>query len=88
MEKKWLKKKFREYYTKTRVVAPYKIEKREFGFITFDRGVVKRHIGFKNLDMLMGYIRKDPPLHLYYSTALYEKPYMKNMEEKPSRSSF
>jgi DNA primase small subunit len=73
---------FREYYANEgcRVTAPSLIEKREFGFISFDN-VMVRHRAFTDEGELCGFLKDFVPSDAYYSCAHYENP-RADMEKK------
>ena len=66
---------FREYYTKDFSLSsfPSLIEKREFGFATFD-GWMLRHKGFKDKEKLTAFLQDSVPRDAYVSCAYYEDP--------------
>ena len=55
------------------VESPKAIDKREFGFILFKKGML-RHKGFKNEDELEAFLKELAPSDAYYSCAYYEEP--------------
>jgi DNA primase small subunit len=70
----FIQKLFRNYYESCSLVdAPKAIDKREFGFILFKKGMF-RHKGFKNEDELEAFLKKLAPSDAYYSCAYYEEP--------------
>jgi DNA primase small subunit len=73
---------FREYYADEgcKVTAPSVIEKREFGFISFDKAMV-RHRAFTSESELCGFLKDFVPSDAYYSCAYYEDP-RADMEKK------
>ena len=77
----FLKERFSRYYEDTELPAPLKIEQREFGVIT-ERGGMWRHLAFENIDKMHDFIRKQVPLHAYHSSAYYETPDEKFMDDK------
>jgi len=72
----FVKKKFEEYYERdyNSVLAPKNIEKREFGFLTFDGKNMLRHIGFHATNTLESFLRQGAYSDAYYSCAYYENP--------------
>lgn len=80
-EKDFIREKFREYYAKEDVVLiPTDFERREFGFLLFDEGML-RHKGFKSPSELHKFLRDFTPSNVYYSCAYYENPEAR-MDEK------
>lgn len=78
----YLKKKFHEYYTSPIIDFPYRMERREFAFLFFGEGIMKRHISFKNRERLLHYLRSNIPAHVYYSSAYYHDPSADTMADK------
>ncbi|MGQ9623769.1 MAG: DNA primase small subunit domain-containing protein [Candidatus Bathycorpusculaceae bacterium] len=70
----FVKRKFEEYYREdyAAVHAPTGIEKREFGFLTFDGKTMLRHISFKTRESLESFLRREAYSDAYYSCAYYE----------------
>ncbi|QLH74897.1 MAG: DNA primase small subunit PriS [Methanomassiliicoccales archaeon] len=73
---------FREYYSGAEIAGPTEIEHREFGFMYFDKDFVRRHVGFKRPEDLRKYLSSQVPMHVYYSSALYDAPSAPKMEMK------
>ena len=71
----FVEKTFRSYYEDSRlsVPSPVLIEKREFGFVHFSRGMI-RHKSFKDEDELQQFLRISSPRDAYYSCAYYNDP--------------
>ncbi len=78
---RFVKQMFSKYYSETRVPAPSRIEQREFGVIT-ERAGMWRHLGFPTEPEMLSFLRKQVPLHAYHSSAYYEKPNARTMDEK------
>jgi len=78
----YLKSKFREYYLLTSMEAPPGLESREWGFILFDQGGMRRHKSFSSRMEVVDYIRSTIPAHVYYSAAYYQRPGASTMKEK------
>ncbi|MCE5296521.1 MAG: DNA primase catalytic subunit PriS [Euryarchaeota archaeon] len=81
-EQEFVMRWFREYYSRTAIAGPTKFEQREFGFMYFDKDFVRRHVGFKRPDDLRKYLVSQVPMHVYYSSALYEIPSAPKMDQK------
>lgn len=77
-----LKKIFKEYYFKhiEELEVPTRINEREFGYMTFDR-IMVRHLSFNNKGDIYAQILKETPHSFYYSTSFYDEP-LKQMHEK------
>lgn len=75
---------FKEYYKNLSIeeIIVDEIEKREFAFFSFDSGVMKRHISFKEKTSLKNFLETFVPLHAYYSVSLYMNPSIQDMQSK------
>jgi len=74
---------YEAYYSlRPPVEAPSELPRREFAFQYFDSDSFTRHLSFASYDELLDHMAERPPLHAYYSIAVYELPEAKNMEEK------
>ena len=85
LTKEYLKAKFLEYYSKNDVEEPRLLWEREWAFVEVESlpdFIMRRHIAFDSYIELKGFILKNVPLHIYYSSAYYEKPDAENMEAK------
>ena len=73
---------FRDYYAShgLEVESPSMAQKREFGFISFDR-VMVRHKAFAGESDLQSFLGEFVPSDAYYSSAYYQDPEA-NMEQK------
>lgn len=85
---KYLIKKFNEYYTdifENKEFLPPLFNEREWGFIPMTpqtTGIMWRHLSFRNLEEIKSFFLKHIPLHMYYSSAYYEHPDAKKMDDK------
>ena len=72
----YLRRKFEEYYRDNvgRIRPPPEMEKREFGFLLFEEGVMVRHKAFRTATDLQSFIKTTVPAHIYNSTAYYLEP--------------
>jgi len=79
----FLQRKFREYYKDqgTKIQQPTSIERREFGFFLFKKGMMSRHRGFTSITELRATLKDIGPSDAYYSAAYYRYP-TKDMEKK------
>lgn len=73
---------FRDYYSQCELPLPSCFEEREFGFMFFDKDFVRRHMGFARGDDFRNYLVRQVPMHVYYSSAHYERPAAPKMELK------
>lgn len=71
-----------EFYGNAANIAPRAIEKREFGFGDFERKISYRHYHFKNEAELRAYLVKNAPPFVSFSSAEYERPDGRPMENK------
>lgn len=83
-EEKFLEKLFNKYYRSkgSTIFAPSMIEKREFAFIFFGKEGMLRHVSYRSVEELKGFISTHTPKHVYYSSAYYKYPSMDSMDEK------
>jgi len=81
-DQEFMLSRFRRYYRANRPEQPSRLERREFGFMFYDRDFVQRHIGFQGIDSLSSYLANETPAHSYYSTAYYRYPMAPTMAEK------
>ena len=81
---KFAKELFVEYYSKVdaELIAPPNIERREFGFGDFEKKISYRHFSFANPGELRSYMVENSPPFVSYSSAEYEKPSARPMENK------
>ncbi|MDI6810313.1 MAG: DNA primase catalytic subunit PriS [archaeon] len=75
----FVKRKFKEYYSRARIELPKDFWMREWGFVLFDQYfptklVMRRHKSFTTNDDVVSYLRDNAPAHAYYSSALYQYP--------------
>lgn len=78
----FIKSKFAEYYNKHAILkAPTNIKNREFGFFTFGKKSMIRHLSFKSEEELKTFLEKTVPSDAFSSSAYYEHPTAK-MNEK------
>ena len=73
---------FKEYYENAELDLPNDMELREFAYQPFDADTYVRHLSFSNPEELKVFLRENVPLHLYYSSARYQLPQAKEMDEK------
>ncbi|MHC1601745.1 MAG: DNA primase catalytic subunit PriS [Methermicoccaceae archaeon] len=78
-------KRFRSYYAKAHIPEPPMAAQREWAFVGFEgfpSFVMRRHMGFSSFDEVLELLRVEPPMHAYYSTALYDTPSAPVMQKK------
>lgn len=85
--KKFLEEKFGKYYSNNQLKTPPSLSNREWGFIPLNKDfpektVMKRHKSFSTKQQLQSYLQSIIPVHVYFSSAYYERPSAPIMEEK------
>ncbi len=78
---------FSKYYSKADLKLPGDMEFREFAVQPFGSQSYVRHLSFRSPEELRRYLVQRPPLHLYYSSAVYLQPSAPSMDEKWWRGS-
>ena len=78
---------FSKYYSKADLKLPSDMEFREFAVQPFNSASYVRHLSFRSPEELRQYLVRRPPLHLYYSSAVYLQPSAPSMDEKGWRGS-
>lgn len=78
----YLQRRFKEYYLMASMEAPPSLASREWGFIFYDQGGMRRHRAFSSRTELVDYIRSTVPAHVYHSAAYYDRPGAPTMKEK------
>ncbi len=79
--KEYLRRKLSEYYDKHSVLAPPRIDQREFGAGS-DKKIDFRHLAFRDENTMNTYIRTSVPLYISYSAGYYEFPDKRPMARK------
>lgn len=77
-----VKNLIKEFYGSASNFAPRNIERREFGFGDFERKISYRHYSFKDEKSLKNYLAKEGPAFVSVSSAEYERPDGRPMENK------
>jgi len=72
---------FSRFYRYFKIRVP-DIDMREFGVGTWDKKIATRHIAFSDNERLRTYLIEETPLYISYSTAYYEYPANRPMENK------
>lgn len=83
--KRFLKKRFREYYQAATLDLPSELPAREWGFISFDQmpeTIMYRHKAFGAPGEVRDYLVSMQPAHVYHSVAYYQYPDAPSMKEK------
>ncbi len=79
---RWLLRRFGTYYQGAKLYLPPRYTRREWAFMFFDKSFMVRHLGFERRSQIEDYLRRQVPRHVYYSTAYYEDPGARTMNEK------
>jgi DNA primase small subunit len=76
LSQSFIQDKFADYYKQhfASIWPPSSIEKREFGFLIFEKRMMLRHKGFRDVDALRASLNSIVPSDVYYSSAYYELP--------------
>lgn len=69
----YIRAKFAEYYSRAKFEFPPDAARREWAFMFFEGGM-HRHKAFPSGEDATNFIKTNAPLHVYYSSAYYEKP--------------
>src|SRR5437867_1414077 len=78
----WVRERFRRHYEGSEMDLPPRFARREFGFMFWEAGMMQRHQSFKSGEALRDFLSRRTPMHVYYSSAYYERPGAPTMEEK------
>jgi DNA primase small subunit len=70
----WVKLRFRRHYESRAILAPDRLAKREFGFMFWGPGLMQRHLAYSTVADLRGFLVKRVPMHVYNSSAYYDRP--------------
>ena len=70
------------YYSRVGDISPHSIERREFGFGDFERKIAYRHMAFRDWRALKTYLINDAPPFVSVSSAHYQHPDGRPMENK------
>ncbi len=80
----YLERVFQAYYRERSIEIPSvsSFDKREFGFIPWNKEIMIRHIAFNDSTTLNNYLINNTPRHTYSSGAIYLKPANLDMKLK------
>jgi DNA primase small subunit len=78
----FLRKRFKEYYSRNEIPAPNDVGQREFGVGTLDTKIKVRHKSFGTERDMRNYLRREAPFYISYSSAYYEFPENQPMAAK------
>lgn len=82
LAKDWIASKLSEYYKQASLILPENLSAREFAYQPIGSKSYVRHLSFKSAEDLRKYVVQNPPLHLFYSSAIYTFPEINDMEKK------
>jgi len=78
----FLKEKFQEYYRSADITLPPRFTAREWGFLSWEGGIMNRHQQFRSVNEVKKYLIKAAPAHSYHSVAYYKDPGKNTMIDK------
>ena len=81
-EAQFLRKKFRDYYSRTTLRPAVRVDEREFGIGEFGKKISSRHLSFSSNDELNFFLRNEVPFYISCSAAIYKFPAARPMESK------
>jgi DNA primase small subunit len=83
-EKIYLKRLFQKYYKENNNNLPLinQYDRREFGYIPWEKQTMFRHIGFNNPKQIKRFFIESAPKHAYLSGSLYFNPEVQVMDQK------
>lgn len=77
----YIKGRFKDYYRKTEIDPPPEYKKREWGYISFKQNM-HRHLSLFDIGSIQDWLIRENPQHVYYSSALYDRPGSREMQQK------
>lgn len=79
----WARHEFAEYYRRAPIAPPHRLARREFAAFPFtSETMMRRHATLRTTEEFLGYLRRETPRHIYYSSAYYRRPAAPTMSEK------
>ena len=78
----FLKGKFQEYYRNANITLPPRFTAREWGFLSWEGGIMNRYQKFRSINEVKKYLIKAAPAHSYHSVAYYKDPGKNTMIDK------
>ncbi|MEW6328502.1 MAG: DNA primase catalytic subunit PriS [Candidatus Micrarchaeota archaeon] len=82
IEEQFVQGKFRAYYQRANFEPPTEMEKREWGFGSWQKKIESRHVKFESPEELRSYLVRNTPFYISYSSAYYEFPEARPMVRK------
>ena len=79
----WARRQFAQYYARTEVPPPHRLARREFAAFPFTtETMMRRHATLRTPEEFFGFLRRETPRHVYYSSAYYRIPSAPTMPAK------
>jgi len=79
----WARRQFARYYGRATIVPPHRLARREFAAFPFaPETMMRRHATLRSPEEFLGFLRRETPRHVYYSSAYYRHPAAPTMAEK------
>jgi len=79
----WARRQFARYYETTSVPPPHRLARREFAAFPFTtETMMRRHATLRTPEEFLAFLRREPPRHVYYSSAYYRRPAEPTMSAK------
>ncbi|RLG36889.1 DNA primase catalytic subunit PriS [Methanosarcinales archaeon] len=79
---RFLRRMFASYYKRAGLSMPRDFWMREWGFIPFGVKMMSRHRAFRSAAEIRSFLRENAPAHVFFSSAIYERPSAANMADK------
>jgi DNA primase small subunit len=71
----WARDRFAHYYGEADIPPPLRFARREFAAFPFaTETMMRRHAAFRTADEIRGFLAREAPRHVYYSSAYYRFP--------------
>ena len=71
----WARERFARYYQSAGIPAPPRFALREFAAFPFTtETMMRRHAAFRSVEEFQGFLARETPRHVYYSSAYYRLP--------------
>ena len=79
----WARGVFAQYYSSARIEPPSRLARREFAAFPFaTETMMRRHATLRTPEEFRGYLAREVPRHVYYSSAYYRRPAEPTMAAK------
>ncbi|MGA8710018.1 MAG: DNA primase catalytic subunit PriS, partial [Thermoplasmata archaeon] len=78
----WARRRFADYYGRASIPPPHRLARREFAAFPFaTETMMRRHATLRTPEEFHGFLRRETPRHVYYSSAYYRHPAAPTMTE-------